>query len=113
MVIDRKKVDDVWRFRTKGDNNDPDDGCWIEADEVEGYITELHKNTEPHWAPIRDLVNGAKADLDEVKEIWQDIREANGCHRTKGQCTWYTSTGRQRYQNAIQHWNEVFRYQVA
>ena len=48
----------------KGDANRMDDGCWIPEQNVEGYLIELHKNTEPENADLRKLVNSASAQAD-------------------------------------------------
>ncbi len=47
----------------KGDNNHQDDGCWIPATDVRGYIVEMHKGTKPENADLRNAVNQAYKEL--------------------------------------------------
>ncbi|MCY4624442.1 MAG: hypothetical protein OXC99_05515 [Chloroflexi bacterium] len=49
-------------YLTKGDAN-PDTDCWVPHAAVAAYIIELHKNTRPENAWLRDSVNAAKRDF--------------------------------------------------
>ncbi|MDO8751639.1 MAG: hypothetical protein Q7K03_10950 [Dehalococcoidia bacterium] len=51
-------------YRTKGDANSSDDGCWIPSSSVNGYIITLYKNTKLENAPIRDRINALKVTMD-------------------------------------------------
>ena len=62
-------------FRTRGDNNFEDDGCWIVSEDIIGYITALYKNVRPEFAPLRDRVNAAHASLVSTRTAWVTARD--------------------------------------
>ena len=70
-VLDIKMEDGIHCYWPKGDGNDEPDGCWIPQTAVNGYIVELHKNTRPENADLRNGVNAANADyVPGVRHTW-------------------------------------------
>jgi signal peptidase I len=63
-------------FRTKGDANEADDGCWVPASNIHGYMVELNKNTHPENTELRNRVNGAEAEYVAAHEAYESLREA-------------------------------------
>ena len=51
--------DGEYYFWPRGDNNRADDGCWVPASNVRGYITDFHRNVRPENAELRNSVNSA------------------------------------------------------
>ncbi len=49
-----------YAFRTKGDAEDSDDGCWIPHEHVQGYLIDIQKNTRMGNAWLREQVNNAR-----------------------------------------------------
>lgn len=86
-VADIKQVGGAYLFWPRGDNNEEADECWVKAEKVKGYIIELHKDTRPERADIRDGVNNARAAWLKARDRIRDLREAKGCHRSRGTCS--------------------------
>lgn len=63
-VTSVKQESDIYYFKTKGDANEMDDGCWIPQQDVEGYIIDLRKNAVPNNAALRNMVNEARSTLE-------------------------------------------------
>ena len=63
-VIKVKVEGGVYHYWPKGDASREADGCWIPEHNVNGYLVELHKNTEPDNATLRKTVNAAIAAAD-------------------------------------------------
>ena len=95
-------------FRTRGDINPKDDGCWITPDDVEAYLTALYKDTRPQWSGLRDKVNGARARIDEARAAYLDwvTRYCNKRGRTY-QC------GSNYFQTAIRLFEETAASEAA
>ena len=68
-VIDIRERNGERQFRTQGDNNPQDDGCWLSAEHINYYVIEFYEDTHPERQWLRDDVNGAvdtyRAALDE------------------------------------------------
>ena len=69
--MDIKVVDGTYYYWPKGDANSQVDGCWVPHTSVNGYIIELHNNTNPENASLRERVNSAKAERDEALQIYE------------------------------------------
>ena len=69
---------------------DEPDGYWVPEDWVEGYVTELHRNTHPENAELRNQVLAAEAEYDRtgayyeavVDELCGDIAADEICYTT-------------------------------
>jgi hypothetical protein len=70
-VMAIKMVSGIYYYWPKGDASSEFDNCWIPDTNVNGYIIELHKNTNPENAPLRDKVNSAKAALDAAQQAYE------------------------------------------
>ena len=55
-VLERKVENGVNYFWPQGDAADGPDGYWVPEDWVEGYVTELHKNSHPENTELRNEV---------------------------------------------------------
>ena len=73
-VIDIKLEDGVRYFLTKGDAAQIPDG-WVPETDVDGYVTELHRNTHLQNLALREGVNQSRADVDAA---WQKVESAWG-----------------------------------
>lgn len=60
-VMDIRVIDGIHYYWPQGDANSEPDGCWISESSVNGYLVEIHKNTRPANATLRNNVNAAKA----------------------------------------------------
>ena len=76
-VIEVAEQDSGLAFLTKGDNNSADDGCWITAGDINGYITALYKDTNPANGRLGEAVNGAQASRDQA---WRAFQEADNAY---------------------------------
>ena len=54
----------VYHYWPKGDANSQADGCWVPHTAVNGYVIEVHKNTRPENATLRNNVNAARVALE-------------------------------------------------
>ncbi len=58
-VVDTSYRNGIYFFWPKGDANSEADGCWVPHTAVNGYMIEVHKNTRPENATLRNNVNSA------------------------------------------------------
>ena len=77
----------IYYYWPKGDNNSGPDDCWIPESNVNGYIIELHKNTDSQNAELRNAVNAAYADMKRKRNIYYARRSAYGCPDPNRVCT--------------------------
>ena len=70
----------------RGDANSQDDGCWIPHTNVNGYIIELHRNSNLENSGLRSRVNTAKAARDEARQNYEQKR-LEYCGSLTGACT--------------------------
>lgn len=115
-VIDIKVEDGDHLYWLKGDNNESPDGCWVPHTAVRGYIIEIHKNTRPANAALRNSVNAAKVAYNAARDNYYDLRESQGCRRDQGTCVVYTNSAynalTQAYRSTVQaldHYNCWYR----
>ena len=69
-VVQVKVESGVYHYRPKGDANREDDGCWISERNVNGYLIEIHKNTEPENTTLRNTVNEAIVRADKAWDTY-------------------------------------------
>ena len=82
------KVDDgVHYFWPKGDALPDADGCWVPHTAVDGYIIEVHKDTVPANAVLRDNVNAARAAYTSAWKEYVDVIEEYCGHREPQRCS--------------------------
>ena len=74
-VVDIKFEDGQHWYWPQGDANEEPDGCWVPAGNIRGYIIEIHRNAVPENAPLRDIVNAARADYEAAANAY-DVAEA-------------------------------------
>ena len=65
-VIKIKQERGVYYFWPKGDASAEADGCWIPDYNVHGYVTGIDRNSVPENAHLRNMVNGARARVQEL-----------------------------------------------
>ncbi|MBI2855713.1 MAG: hypothetical protein HYX93_02565, partial [Chloroflexi bacterium] len=108
-VMDIKMEAGIYYYWPRGDANPQDDGCWIPQTNVNGYIIELHKNTNPENQALREKVNSASAARDttlqryEEKEAIYNQKYLEYCGSQTGTCT----LPEPQYSEIIQLYNEV------
>ncbi len=113
MSVRRGASGDTY-YWPKGDANSQDDGCWIPYTNVNGYIIELHRNTNLENSALRNRVNSASAAWDEARQNYEQRRLAY-CGSVTGACTLsgarYNEVIRLRniYQAAYGAWEVVYR----
>ncbi len=136
-VIDIDVREGQNHYLTKGDaNREPD--CWVPHADVQSYIIELHKNTVPENAKLRNYVNdsrralsralkdleAADASYEATLQHYLDLRARLGCPNDREQTCYasgaaYTqllSAWRQlrsettKYNNALAVYKEALRY---
>lgn len=98
-VIAIEGAGDNLRFRTRGDNNLWDDGCWLGAAQIESYMIDLYKDTNPGRAWLRELVNEARAKYVEARASYLDW-VGRYCHYNEGRNV-YTCARGAHYQTAV------------
>ena len=86
-VQDTYLEDGVLHYWPKGDAHAESDGCWVPSTAVHGYIIELHKNTVPENAVLRDNVNASNAAYREAREAYVDVIEQYCGHRQPERCS--------------------------
>ena len=86
-VQDTYLEDGVLHYWPRGDAHAQSDGCWVPSTAVHGYIIELHKNTVPENAVLRDNVNAANAAYREAREAYVDVIEQYCGHRQPERCS--------------------------
>ena len=59
-VMDLRVTNGVHYYWPQGDANSGPDGCWVPESSVKGYMIEIHKDTRPANATLRNNVNAAK-----------------------------------------------------
>ena len=91
-VVSTHIIDDVQYYWPKGDAHADADGCWVPHTAVDGYLIELHRNTVPANADLRDNVNAANAAYNTAWEAYLDALQANCGHRNPQRCSVDTST---------------------
>lgn len=89
-VMEIKVIDGVHYYWPKGDANEMPDGCWIPESSVNGYIIEVHKNTRPANATLRNNVNAARAAYRTARDAYQDLRQFYGCYDFTVTCVVYS-----------------------
>ena len=90
-VLDVRVVNGVYEYWPQGDANERPDGCWVPHTAVSAYIIEIHKNTRPENATLRDNVNAARAAYLAARDTYFDLRQSHGCQRDRGTC--YVAAG--------------------
>ena len=65
-------------FRTKGDANSQDDGCWVPFSRVYGLLLEVHRGTRLEESTLRDEVEGAKRALEQAE---RELDAANAAQK--------------------------------
>ena len=65
-VMDIRQSGSFYYYWPKGDANSQDDECWIPHTNVNSYMIELHKNTNPENSDLRNRVNTAKANTNQA-----------------------------------------------
>ncbi len=65
-------------YWTKGDANTWSDGCWIPYRNVHKYMIDLHKNTRPENADLRNSVNHARAEYIIARNNLSNAMARNG-----------------------------------
>ena len=89
-VLERKFENGVYYYWPQGDATEEPDGYWVPEDWVEGYVTELHKNSHPENAERRNDVIAKKDEYDRagthydavVDEVCGDIGPDEICYTT-------------------------------
>ena len=89
-VLEQKVENGVYYYWPQGDATDEPDGYWVPEDWVEGYVTELHKNSHPENAERRNDVLAKKDEYDRagahydavVDEVCGDIGPDEICYTT-------------------------------
>ncbi|MCY4623677.1 MAG: hypothetical protein OXC99_01520 [Chloroflexi bacterium] len=107
-VMDIKVSGGVHFYWPQGDANSGPDGCWVPHTAVNGYIIEVHKNTRPANATLRNNVNAAKSTYVTARDAYQDLRQAHGCHRNIGICTVYSDAAYNTLNQAYQRYLEAY-----
>ena len=83
----------TYYFWPRGDANSSSDGCWIPDTNVNGYIIDLHKNTNPENSALMEKVNSAKANYESRKETYEqrlnyyNRKYLEYCRSGAGTCT--------------------------
>ena len=86
--VEKVKVErNIYYYWPKGDNAEQADGCWVSEKDVSGYIIELHKNTNPERAELRNLVNFADAEAKRARDAYYNRRASYGCPDPNRVCT--------------------------
>lgn len=86
-VLAIQVIDGVHYYWPKGDALAEPDGCWVPYTAVDGYLIELHEDTVPANAELRDNVNAARAAYDAAWGEYLDAIEANCGHREPHRCS--------------------------
>ena len=89
-VLERKVENGVYYFWPQGDAAEEPDGYWVPEDWVEGYVTELHKNSHPENAELRNDVLAKKDEYYKAQayyeavenEVCSDISPGEICYTT-------------------------------
>ena len=99
-VMGVKVENGVYYYRPKGDANRQDDGCWVPESNVDGYLIEIHKNTEPQNRELRSLVNAASREADEARTRYVE--------KFRAYCGFAPTSGRTCYLSGVRY-DEVLR----
>jgi hypothetical protein len=86
-VQDTYLEDGVLHYWPRGDAHENSDGCWVPSTAVHGYIIELHKDTVPANAVLRDNVNAANDAYLEARGAYVDVIEQYCGHREPERCS--------------------------
>ena len=89
-VMDIRVVDGVYHYWPQGDASSRPDGCWVPHTAVNGYIIEIHKNTRPENATLRNNVNAARNAYLAEKDAYLDLRQFYGCYDIEARCVVYS-----------------------
>lgn len=81
-VLEIKQEGEIYYFWPRGDGNPEPDGCWIPHTHVRGYLLELHKNTRPENAELRDAVLAARDAFRSAESVYHELRDQH-CVRTE------------------------------
>lgn len=85
--VERVKVErGIYYYWPKGDNAERADDCWVSERDVSGYIIEVHKNTRPERAELRNFVNSADAEAERARNAYFTRRASYGCHSVNQVC---------------------------
>ena len=99
----------TYYYWPKGDNNSGPDECWIPESNVYGYVIELHKNTHPENAKLRNSVNAADAVADKARDAYYSRRASYGCYDPDRVCT--VSPGKYRELNRLySEYRDAYNY---
>ena len=66
-VVDIKVEAGQYYYRTKGDNNDADDGCWLPFNALNGYLIELKKGSDPVMESLLSQIWKEDAEIKRLK----------------------------------------------
>ena len=78
-VIEIEDRGGVLHFRTQGDSNRGPDDCWTPAQDVDGYLVEIHRNVRPANIELRDAVVSAREAYDAVLDKHCGPGPIDGC----------------------------------
>jgi len=75
-VIEEKGVGKDKQFRTQGDNNTRDDGCWVPMSAIEYYLVDIEKGDNPEaMAIIEKIAALEKAQIEATVKLDADFLE--------------------------------------
>ena len=77
-VLDIRVIGGIYYYWPQGDANSGPDGCWVPHTAVDGYIIEVHKNTRPQNARLRNNVNAARVAYEAARNALPAAENAVG-----------------------------------
>ena len=80
-VKDTSYRNGIYFFWPKGDANSEADGCWVPHTAVNGYMIEVHKNTTPDNATLRNNVNSTRVAYEAARNALPAAENAVGATR--------------------------------
>ncbi len=102
-VIKVRERDGELQFRTKGDNTDEDDGCWLSAEHIRQYMIEFYEDTHPERQWQRAAVNAAKDEYDAAGDEYDAYVESR-CRLDRSDDRW--ECREPYYSRAVKMWQE-------
>ncbi len=109
-VMDIRVTNGVHYYWPQGDANSGPDGCWVPESSVTGYMIEIHKNTTPENATLRDNVNAAKDAYVAARDAYRDLRQSYGCYDFTATCVVYSDFAYNALTAAYQRYSEAYDY---
>lgn len=101
-VTDIRVTNGVYHYWPQGDANSGPDGCWVPHTAVNAYIIELHKNTRPENATLRNNVNAAK-------DAYVAARLRFGCSSDLSRICYASGSAYDALVQAYNHWECWYR----